>query len=152
MAVEADFSRVKLQNKEVTNYMDSRLLAEKRLPNLSKIDLSGLQQPSALKAMSDAHNEMVEYLKQIGAIVQSTQECLLNLCLKMDALRATEKENPPGNGRAHIWQEERTKKILCALRGAINEYPEHQDNLPVIAAFAGTTVQTLKKYRAQNLI
>lgn len=157
---------------EVANWKDSQVLAEKNIPNLTKIDLTGMEQKTVLKTLSDAHNSMVLYLQKLGSMMQSTQEYMLDLGVKMDNFKAAPvtqiakvktpapvKEKLSPEARLAI-QKEAMKKAhqvkqdnkIAKIKAMQKVHPNFAKNAGVLAALSGVGQDTIENYIKKGLV
>jgi len=164
MAMHYEKGREKLTQSEVTNLKDSQYLMEKNLPNLTKVDLSGLEQRQALKLIG-------EYLQKLGSMVQSTQEYMLELGVKLDGIKTPtlslvpepqtkpEKKKLTPEERKAIMQEigkrtgeKKKNEIIERVKSIQRKHPEYAKNAKILAAMAQSNFSTISKYMKEGLI
>jgi predicted RNA binding protein YcfA (HicA-like mRNA interferase family) len=164
MAHQFEKVKEKPTSTDIINWQDERVLQEKALPDLTKLDLTKLNEKNMIRAMSDSHVEMISYLKRLGSMVQSTQDYLIELSVKIDDFKTlnsqtasvpkltaeeikAKKEANLGKGRAA-----RELKIVQKVKAAQAAHPQFAKNAAVLAGLSGVGVKTIEKYIVQGLV
>jgi predicted RNA binding protein YcfA (HicA-like mRNA interferase family) len=170
MGMMNEKTKEKLSGADVRNLVDNQVLAEKRLPNLTKIDLSNHEQRTMIKNLSDAFNEQAAYLQRLGSMVQSVQEYLIELGVKVENGQITEPVQPakpvvevkpkltPEERKAKFIEngkrtgEKRKAEAIAKIKTAQKNFPQLAKNYMAIAAIAGSCPATVKKYYKEGLV
>lgn len=61
---------------EVATLKDDEILIEKKLPNVTKLDLTSLDQRQSMKALNDSHNRLLEEVTLLKIMILNTSEYL----------------------------------------------------------------------------
>lgn len=146
---------------------------------LITIDTSNLNIPPATNSYKEivaGINNLADAFKGFGSMLQSTQEFLLDLSLKIDnlkipapahisisepikAVKAPEKPKKSPEEikqfrmeHARKLQEKRTQGLVDKVKQAQKIHPEFAKNPAVLSALSGVTLKAVQKYMEQGLI
>ena len=154
---------------EVATLKDDEILIEKKLPNVTKLDLTSLDQRQSMRALIDSHNGLIDKIESFRNVVwfkDHSDEFFEKLDLALESLERI--ENLLGMSCIYtvrpepkkMTPEEKlkartaliTQEKVQAIKATIAEYPEFKDNLKFLQMQSGVHAQTIKKYRRQGLV
>lgn len=164
MALEADYTRVTVDSKELLDYKDREIMAMAKLQDKTKINLKN----HIINTKPELNFE--KELKSLMAMVSEIQEVSIQNSIKLESLE-TKMDSIKDMGQSSIAKnsknsdnkednyvspvvkarEARKRNIVERIKKAIVKNPALKDDLVLLARASKSSLQTVYKYHLEKL-